>query len=132
LGLEGAKQFVGSGLKNTSDVIFYASVDHLCLKLAELCAARKAGNNGLDNVINSILVEFPKVQAISKGPYDILYKNIVLLLNIMTSFILNSNKSNFTICHDTVILNPNKNYEAALLSLDTYNSIANISISEQK
>jgi len=55
LGLEGAKQFVDRGLKTKSDLIFYASVDDLCSKLAELYAARKAGNTGLDNVINSTL-----------------------------------------------------------------------------
>jgi len=80
MGLEGAKQFVGRGLTNKSDVIFYASVDDLCLKLAELYAARKAGNTGLDNVINSILDELLRVQAISKDEYDNLYKNIFYIL----------------------------------------------------
>jgi len=80
LGLEGAKQFVGRGLKTKSDVIFYASVDDLCSKLAELYAARKAGNTGLDNVINSILDELLRVQAISKDEYDNLYKNIFYIL----------------------------------------------------
>jgi len=46
----------------------------------------------------------------------------------MTSFILSGNTSDFTTCHDTVILDHNTNYEAALLSLDTYNSIPNISV----
>jgi len=59
-------------LKNKSDVIFYASVDDLCSKLTELYAARKAGNTGLNNVINSILDELLKVQAISKDDYAIL------------------------------------------------------------
>jgi len=80
LGLEGAKQFVGRGLKTKSDVIFYASVDDLCSKLAELNEARKAGNTGLDNVINSILDELMRVQAISKDEYDMLYKNIFSIL----------------------------------------------------
>ena len=44
----------------------------------------------------------------------------------MTTFILTGNTSDFTTCHNSVILDPNKNYEAALLSLDTYNSIPNI------
>ena len=45
----------------------------------------------------------------------------------MTSFILSGNTSDFTTCHNAIILDNNKNYEAALLSLDTYNSIPNIS-----
>ena len=44
----------------------------------------------------------------------------------MTTFILNGTTSDFTICHNSIILDPNKSYEAALLSLDTYNSIPNI------
>ena len=48
----------------------------------------------------------------------------------MTSFILSGNTSDFVTCHDSVILDPNKNYEVALLSLDTYNSIPNISVNK--
>ena len=44
----------------------------------------------------------------------------------MVSFILSRNTSDFITCHDSVMLDPNKEYEAALLSLDTYNSIPNI------
>jgi hypothetical protein len=44
----------------------------------------------------------------------------------MVSFILSGNTSDFTTCHDSVTLDLNKKYEAALLSLDTYNSIPNI------
>ena len=44
----------------------------------------------------------------------------------MTTFTLTDNASDFTTCHNSVILDLNKNYEAALLSLDTYNSIPNI------
>lgn len=80
LGLEGAKQFHGKGLKNKNDVIFYASVDDLCSKLAELYAAKQAGNNGLDNRINSVIDELLRVQAISKDEYDILYKNIFSII----------------------------------------------------
>jgi hypothetical protein len=43
-----------------------------------------------------------------------------------TSFILTGNSSNFTTCFNSIILDSNKQYEAALLSLDTYNSIPNI------
>lgn len=44
----------------------------------------------------------------------------------MVSFILSGNTSDFITCHDSVQLDPNKKYEAAILSLDTYNSIPNI------
>ena len=46
----------------------------------------------------------------------------------MTTFILSGNKSDFTTCHNSFTLDRNKNYEAALLSLDTYNSIPNITV----
>jgi len=46
----------------------------------------------------------------------------------MASFILSGITSDFITCHDSVILDPNTNYEAALLSLDTYNYIPNISV----
>src|SRR5208282_6013715 len=42
------------------------------------------------------------------------------------SFILTGSTSNFTTCFNSVRLDTNKKYEAALLSLDTYNSIPNI------
>jgi hypothetical protein len=73
-GLEGAKQFVGKGV----DVIFYPSIDDLCMKLAEFDAAKQAGNTGLDNRINSVLDELLRTQAISKDVYDDLYKIIFL------------------------------------------------------
>jgi hypothetical protein len=84
-GLEGAKQFVstpkkaGKGLKHArgrTDVIYYPNVDDLCARLAQLDAAKQAGNNGVDNKINSILDELLRVQAIGKDEYDNLYKNI--------------------------------------------------------
>ena len=77
LGLEGAKQFVGKGLKkNKVDVILYASVEDLCSKLAELYAAKQAGNNGVDDRLNSILDELVRVNAISQDEYNTLYKTI--------------------------------------------------------
>ena len=76
-GLEGAKQFVGEGVKET-DVIFYQSADDLCTRLAELDAAKQAGNTGLDNRINSVLDELLRTRAISKDVYDDLYKLIFL------------------------------------------------------
>ena len=42
------------------------------------------------------------------------------------SFILTGKSSDFTTCFNSVILDPTKQYEAALLSIDTYNSIPNI------
>jgi len=130
-GLEGAKQFVGRGLKTISDVIFYASVDDLCSKLAELNAARKAGNTGLDNVINSILDELNESASdIKRRMWYAIQTFFFLFYNIMASFILSGNTSDFITSHDSVILDPNTNYEAALLSLDTYNSIPNISVSK--
>src|SRR5271166_1604003 len=44
----------------------------------------------------------------------------------MMTFILSGHTSDFTTSHNSVILNPNIKYEAALLSLDVYNSIPNI------
>ena len=73
-GLEGAKQFVGEGV----DVIFYPSVEDLCMRLAEFDAAKQAGNTGLDNRIISVLDELLRTQAISKDFYDELYKIIFL------------------------------------------------------
>ena len=82
-GLQGAKQFVstpkkkGKGLKNEPiDAIYYHSVEDLCTKLAELQAAKQAGNTGLDNNIKSILNELLKIKAINKNDYDALYSSI--------------------------------------------------------
>jgi hypothetical protein len=72
-GLAGAKQFVGKG---SEDVILYSNVDDLCSRLAQLYAAKLAGNTGLDNKINSVLDELLRVRAVSKNEYDNLYKNI--------------------------------------------------------
>ena len=44
----------------------------------------------------------------------------------MSSFILTGKSSDFTTCFNSNILDPTKQYEAALLSLDAYNSIPNI------
>src|SRR6266496_1358864 len=43
-----------------------------------------------------------------------------------STFVLTGVGSEFTIRHNSIILDPNKNYEAALLSLDSYNSFPNI------
>ena len=69
----------GKGLKSKKkvvDVIYYSSVDELCKKLTLLCASKKAGNNGVNNEINSILDELLRTEKISKDEYDNLYKNI--------------------------------------------------------
>jgi hypothetical protein len=81
LGLEGAQQFVGKGLrkKKTNDIIFYQNITDLCLKLEQFNAAKQAGNTGLDNGIISILDELLRIKAISKNEYDELYKNILYL-----------------------------------------------------
>ena len=80
-GLEGAKQFVSTPKKTGKgtggvDVIYYSDFDELCNQLAHLNAAKRAGNNGVDNRINSILDELLTKQAIDKDEYDNLYKNI--------------------------------------------------------
>ena len=49
----------------------------------------------------------------------------------MTSFLLSGVTSDFVTCHVSVILDPSKKYEAALFSLDTYNSISIISVNRK-
>ena len=63
----------GSGI---NEVLYYLSADDLCSKLAVLHAAKQAGNNSLNNNINSILDEFLRINAISKNEYNDLYKAI--------------------------------------------------------
>src|SRR5271169_2446966 len=82
-GLQGAKQFEstpkkrGKGLKNKIvDAIYYHKINDLCTKLAELHAAKQAGNTGLVNNINSVLDELLRVKAIDKNEYDDLYSQI--------------------------------------------------------
>jgi hypothetical protein len=71
-GLEGAKQFVGKGI----DVIFYPNVEDLCSTLTQLDAAKRAGNTGLDERINSVLDELLRTGAVTKNEYDALHKII--------------------------------------------------------
>ena len=67
----------GKGVPNAAhEISFYSSVDDLCNKLALLCAAEQAGNNGLNNNINSILDELLRINAIDKNEYNHLYSNI--------------------------------------------------------
>src|SRR5580698_925515 len=44
------------------------------------------------------------------------------------TFVLNGSTSDFTISHNSVMLMPGRKYEAALLSLDVYNSIPNVTV----
>jgi len=73
----------GSGLRNAAlangsaaDVIYYNSVDDLCSRLELLCAAKRAGNTGLNNNINSILDELLNKNAIDKTEYNNLFSQI--------------------------------------------------------
>ena len=82
-GLQATKQFIstpkktGKGLKNKIvDVIYYPSIEDLCANLAQLVAAKEAGNTGLDNHINSVLDELLRIEAIDKLEYNNYYKNI--------------------------------------------------------
>ena len=67
---------VNSNAGAVHEISFYSSVDDLCNRLALLCAAKEAGNNGLNNNINSILDELLRINAIAKNEYNHLYSNI--------------------------------------------------------
>ena len=64
----------GTGVTNipsaVHEISFYSSVDDLCNRLALLCASKNAGNNGLNNNINSILDELLRVNAVDKSEYN--------------------------------------------------------------
>ena len=62
--------------KAIHEISFYSSVNDLCNRLALLCAAKQAGNTGLNNNINSILDELLRISAIDKNEYNHLYSNI--------------------------------------------------------
>ena len=62
--------------KAIHEISFYSSVDDLCNRLALLCAAKQAGNTGLNNNINSILDELLRINEIDKNEYNLLYSNI--------------------------------------------------------
>ena len=74
------KEKSGKGIpeanKAIHEISFYSSVDDLCNRLALLCAAKQAGNTGLNNNINSILDELLRINAIDKNEYNHLYSNI--------------------------------------------------------
>jgi len=56
--------------KKNPDVIYYKKPDELIQKLSMYCAGKQAGNNGLDNYINSILDELLETEVISMDDYD--------------------------------------------------------------
>ena len=71
------KEKSGKGVPGAvHEISFYSSVDDLCNRLALLCAAKEAGNNGLNNNINSILDELLRINAIDKNEYNHLYSSI--------------------------------------------------------
>ena len=67
---------IPSANKAVHELSFYSSIDDLCNKLQLLHAAKQAGNNGLNNNINSILDELLRINAIDKNEYNDLYKAI--------------------------------------------------------
>ena len=67
---------VNSNAGAVHEISFYSSVDDLCNRLALLCAAKEAGNNGLNNNINSILDELLRINAVDKNEFNHLYSNI--------------------------------------------------------
>jgi len=58
------------------DTVYYSNPYEICVKLNENIDAKRAGNTGLDNIINSILDELLNIKYIDKNVYDNLYKNI--------------------------------------------------------
>jgi len=70
------KKKSGQGLKNKMDVIICSSPADLYRQLQKFCAAKQAGNTGVDNHINSCLDKLLKEKAINTDDYNLLYKNI--------------------------------------------------------
>src|SRR6478609_1099083 len=71
------KQKRGKGRpRKHPETVFYNSANDLCEKLDELVAAKRAGNTGLDNSINSVLDELLNIGAIDKNLYNNLFKHI--------------------------------------------------------
>jgi len=62
--------------KGFTDVVVYKSPTDLKEKLGLQVAAKKAGNNGVDNIIHSILDELLRIDEITKDEYDVLYRGI--------------------------------------------------------
>ena len=88
--MEEGKQFISSksrrslsysgsgiqGMQPRDNVIYYSAPEDLCTRLALLYAAKKSGNNGVDNDINSILDELLRINTINKDEYAVLYRKI--------------------------------------------------------
>jgi len=71
------KQKRGKGRpRKYPETVLYNSANDLCQKLDELVAAKRAGNTGLDNSINSVLDELLNIGAVDKDYYNSLYKHI--------------------------------------------------------
>ncbi len=73
------KKKSGQGLKNNKksvDAIICSSSADLYDQLQKFCAAKQAGNTGVDNHINSCLDKLLKAKAINSDDYNKLYKNI--------------------------------------------------------
>ena len=71
------KQKRGKGRpRKYPDTVFYNSTNDLCQKLYELVAAKRAGNTGLDNIINTMLEELLNIGAVNKEFYNDLFKHI--------------------------------------------------------
>lgn len=70
----------GSGLRKRKgrvvDVVFYRSARELGKRLALLAAAKRAGNNGVENEINAVLDELLRIKVLTKERYDSLYREI--------------------------------------------------------
>ena len=77
---------LGTGVNSNAmpavhEISFYSSVEALCNRLAFLCAAKQAGNNGLKNNINSILDELLRINAIRQQTNTIICTRICLIEN---------------------------------------------------
>ena len=62
--------------KTYPDTKYYNSADDLIQELSHLVVAKKAGNTGLNNNINSVLDELLRVGVVNKEDYNTLYKSI--------------------------------------------------------
>jgi len=58
------------------DLIICSSTEELCQELQRYCAAKAAGNTGVDNHINAILDRLLKEKRVDMDEYNNLYKNI--------------------------------------------------------
>jgi len=71
----------GRGVKNRRnefgvDLIICSNTEELCQELQRYCAAKEAGNTGVDNHINAILDKLLKDKRVDMKEYNDLYKKI--------------------------------------------------------